>query len=97
VRRLALFIARSIEEGTQWVLFEPNGEPLWNELRRRVEEFMLVLFNLGAFEGTLPETAYFVRCDRTTMNQDDIDNGRLVIVVQFARGRPTEFVVLRIQ
>lgn len=97
VRRLAHFIERSIDEGTQWVVFEPNSEPLWNEVRRRVEEFMLTLFNRGAFEGTLPETAYFVRCDRTTMTQDDIDSGRLVIVVQFARGRPTEFVVLRVQ
>jgi phage tail sheath protein FI len=79
------------------VIFEPNSEPLWNEVRRRVEEFMLALFNRGAFEGTLPETAYLVRCDRTTMTQDDIDNGRVVIVVQFARGRPAEFVVLRVQ
>jgi phage tail sheath protein FI len=97
VRRLALFILRSIDEETQWVIFEPNSEPLWNEVRRRVEEFMLALFNRGAFEGTLPETAYLVRCDRTTMTQDDIDNGRVVIVVQFARGRPAEFVVLRVQ
>lgn len=97
VRRLALFIERSIDEGTQWVIFEPNSEPLWNEVRRRVEEFMLALFSQGAFEGTLPETAYLVRCDRTTMTPDDIDNGRVVIVVQFARGWPAEFVVLRVQ
>jgi Bacteriophage tail sheath protein len=97
VRRLALFIERSIDEGTQWVTFEPNSEPLWNEVRRRIEEFMLALFNQGAFAGTLPETAYFVRCDRTTMTQDDIDNGRLLIFVQFARARPVEFVVLRVR
>jgi phage tail sheath protein FI len=97
VRRLAHFIERSIDEWTQWVLFEPNGEPLWNEVRRRIEEFMLALFNQGAFEGTLPEAAYFVRCDRTTMTQDDIDDGRLVILVQFARGRPTESVILSVR
>jgi phage tail sheath protein FI len=97
VRRLALFIERSIDEGTQWAAFEPNGEALWNEVRRRVEEFLLGLFNQGAFEGARPETAYFVRCDRTTMTQDDIDNGRLVVVVGFAPLRPAEFIVLRIQ
>jgi uncharacterized protein len=97
VRRLGLFIEKSIDEGTRWAAFEPNDEPLWNEVRRRVEEFLLGLFNQGAFEAARPETAYFVRCDRTTMTQDDIDNGRLVIVVGFAPRRPAEFVVLRIQ
>jgi uncharacterized protein len=97
VRRLALFLERSIDEGTQWAVFEPNGERLWSEVRRRVEEFMLTLFRQGAFEGTRPEEAYFVRCDRTTMTQDDIDNGRLVILVGFAPVRPAEFIVLRIK
>jgi uncharacterized protein len=97
VRRLALFLESSIEEGTQWAVFEPNGEQLWNEVRRRVEEFMLTLFQQGAFQGTRPEDAYFVRCDRTTMTQNDIDNGRLVVVVGFAPAQPAEFVVLRIE
>jgi phage tail sheath protein FI len=96
VRRLALFLERSIDEGTQWAVFEPNGEALWGEVRRSVEEFLLTLYRLGAFEGTSPEAAYFVRCDRTTMTQDDIDNGRLVILVGFAPVRPAEFIVLRI-
>jgi uncharacterized protein len=95
-RRLALFLERSIDEGTRWAVFEPNAEPLWREVRRRVEEFLLTLHGMGAFEGTRPEDAYFVRCDRTTMTQDDIDNGRLVIEVGFAPVRPAEFIVLRI-
>lgn len=96
VRRLALFLERSIDEGTQWAVFEPNGERLWSEVRRRVEAFLLTLFRQGAFEGTRSEDAYFVRCDRTTMTQDDIDNGRLVILVGFAPVRPAEFIVFRI-
>jgi phage tail sheath protein FI len=97
VRRLALFIEESIDEGTQWAAFEPNGEPLWNEVQRRVAEFMRALFDRGALEGTHPDSAYFVRCDRTTMTQEDIDNGRLVILVGFAPLRPAEFIVLRIE
>jgi uncharacterized protein len=97
VRRLALFIERSIDEGTQWAVYEPNGERLWSEVRRRVEAFMLTLFRQGALEGTRPEDAYFVRCDRTTMTQNDIDNGRLVILVGFAPVRPAEFIVFRIE
>lgn len=95
-RRLALFLERSIDEGTRWAAFEPNGEALWSEVRRSVESFLLSLHPSGAFEGTRPEDAYFVRCDRTTMTQDDIDNGRLVILVGFAPVRPAEFIVLRI-
>jgi uncharacterized protein len=96
VRRLALFLERSIDESTRWAAFEPNGEALWSEVRRSVEGFLLSLHPWGAFEGTRPEDAYFVRCDRTTMTQDDIDNGRLVILVGFAPVRPAEFIVLRI-
>jgi phage tail sheath protein FI len=96
VRRLALFLERSIAEGTQWAVFDPNGEQLWIEVRKRVEAFMLALFQQGAFEATRTEDAYFVRCDRTTMTQDDIDNGRLVVVVGFAPIRPAEFVVVRV-
>ena len=97
VRRFALFLERSIDAGTQWAVFEPNGEQLWREVRRRVEAFMLTLFQQGAFAATTPDDAYFVRCDRMTMTQEDIDNGRLVVVVGFAPHRPAEFVVLRIE
>jgi phage tail sheath protein FI len=96
VRRLALFLERSIDEGTQWAAFEPNGEALWSEVRRSAEGFLFSLYRAGAFEGSRPEDAYFVRCDRTTMTQDDIDNGRLIILVGFAPVRPAEFIVLRI-
>jgi phage tail sheath protein FI len=96
VRRFALFLERSISEGTRWAVFEPNGEQLWTEVRRRVEAFMLTLFQQGAFEATRAEDAYFVRCDRTTMTHDDIDNGRLVVVIGFAPIRPAEFVVVRV-
>lgn len=96
VRRLALFIERSIDEGTRWAAFEPNGEVLWSAVRQAVDGFMLRLFQQGAFQGTSPEQAYFVRCDQTTMTQDDIDNGRLVVLVGFAPVRPAEFVTIRI-
>ena len=96
VRRLALFIEESIDKGTQWAAFEPNGEPLWGAVRQAVDDFMLMLFQQGAFQGASPDTAYFVRCDRTTMTQDDIDNGRLVILLGFAPVQPAEFVSIRI-
>jgi len=96
VRRLALFLERSIREGTRWAAFEPNDDALWSEVRGAVDEFMLTLFQQGAFGGRTPEDAYFVRCDRSTMTQDDIDAGRLIIRVGFAPIPPTEFVSLRI-
>ena len=96
VCRFALYLERSIVEGIRWAVFEPNGENLWREVRRSVENFMLTLFRQGALAATTAEDAYFVRCDRTTMTQDDIDNGRLVIVVGFAPHRPAEFLVIRI-
>jgi uncharacterized protein len=96
VCRFALFLERSIAEGTRWAAFEPNGEDLWREVRRRVETFMSTLFRQGAFAASTADDAYFVRCDRTTMTQDDIDSGRLVIVVGFAPHRPAEFLVIRI-
>jgi phage tail sheath protein FI len=96
VRRLALFLERSIREGTRWAAFEPNDDALWSEVRGAVDEFMLTLFQQGAFGGRTPEDAYFVRCDRLTMTQDDIDAGRLIIRVGFAPVPPTEFISLRI-
>ena len=96
VRRLALFLERSIREGTRWAAFEPNDDALWSEVRGAVDEFMLTLFQQGAFGGRTPEDAYFVRCDRSTMTQEDIDSGRLIIRLGFAPVPPTEFVSLRI-
>jgi phage tail sheath protein FI len=97
VRRLVLFIEASIERGTQWAVFEPNGEPLWVQVRSAVTAFLESLFHAGAFPGaTTSRQAYFVKCDRSTMTQDDLDNGRLVMVVGVAPVKPAEFVIVRI-
>ncbi|MGA5535101.1 phage tail sheath subtilisin-like domain-containing protein [Mycolicibacterium nivoides] len=97
VRRLALCIEESVYRGTQWAVFEPNGEPLWTRLGRSVGAFMRVLFQQGAIQGQTAKDAYFVRCDRTTMTQDDIDQGLVTVMVGFAPVKPAEFVVIRIQ
>ncbi|QRY47443.1 phage tail sheath family protein [Mycolicibacterium nivoides] len=97
VRRLALYIEESVYRGTQWAVFEPNGEPLWTRLGRSVGAFMRVLFQQGAIQGQTAKDAYFVRCDRTTMTQDDIDQGLVTVMVGFAPVKPAEFVVIRIQ
>ena len=96
VRRLTSMIERSIEHGTQWVVFEPNDEPLWKSVRRDVGAFLNALWRDGALAGTSADQAYFVRCDRTTMTQADIDAGRLVMLVGVAPTRPAEFVIIRI-
>jgi phage tail sheath protein FI len=95
VRRLADFLRASLERGLQWVVFEPNGEPLWLQVRARVEEFLLAQWRNGALIGNKPEQAFFVRCDRGTMSQTDLDAGRLVLEYGFAPLRPAEFVVVR--
>jgi uncharacterized protein len=96
VRRFASFLERSIEQGLQWVVFEPNGPPLWTQVRAQVRAFLQGVFRAGAFPASKPDEAFIVRCDRTTMTQDDIDAGRLVIQVGIAPIRPAEFVVFRI-
>ncbi|MFJ8113490.1 phage tail sheath family protein [Streptomyces sp. NPDC096132] len=97
VRRLALYIEESLYRGTQWVVFEPNDEPLWAQIRLNVGAFMKGLFRRGAFQGTTPAQAYFVRCDRTVNPQEDIDRGIVNVVVGFAPVKPAEFVVISIQ
>ena len=96
VRRMALFLEESIFRGTQWAIFEPNAEPLWARLRLSVGAFVQDLFTKGAFQGRTPRDAYFVKCDRETTTQDDINLGILNIVVGFAPLRPAEFVDLHI-
>jgi phage tail sheath protein FI len=96
VRRLLIFIEASIERGLQWVVFEPNAEPLWAQVNRTVSNFLTSLWRDHALEGTKPEEAYFVKVDRTTMTQTDIDNGRLIVVVGVAPVKPAEFVIIRI-
>jgi hypothetical protein len=97
IRRLALFIEESLFRGTQWVVFEPNDEPLWAQIRLNVGAFMHDLFRQGAFQGTAARDAYFVKCDRETTTQSDQNRGVVNIVVGFAPLKPAEFVVLRIQ
>ena len=96
VRRLIIYIEHSVDNGTQWAVFEPNNETLWANVRQTVGDFLLVLWRKGALMGEKPEEAYFVRCDRTTMSQDDIDNGRLICLVGVAPVKPAEFVIIRI-
>ena len=97
VRRTALFIEESLYRGTQWVVFEPNDEPLWAQIRLNVGAFMHNLFRQGAFQGTTPRDAYFVKCDKETTPQNDINLGIVNIVVGFAPLKPTEFVIIKLQ
>jgi phage tail sheath protein FI len=96
VRRLFNYIEESIEEGTQWVVFEPNDEKLWARVRATITQFLTRVWKDGALMGKKPEEAFFVRCDRSTMTQDDIDNGRLICVIGIAPVKPAEFVIFRI-
>jgi len=79
------------------VVFEPNDEPLWAQIRLNVGSFLQILFRQGAFQGSTPQQAYFVKCDRETTTQNDIDRGIVNIVVGFAPLKPAEFVILKIQ
>lgn len=96
VRRFALFIEESLYQGTQWVVFEPNDEPLWSQIRLNIGAFMHGLFRQGAFQGRSPREAYFVRCDKTTTTQNDINRGIVNIEVGFAPLKPAEFVIIKI-
>jgi phage tail sheath protein FI len=97
VRRLALFIEESLHRGLAWVVFESNDESLWAQVRRSVGAFLDDLFRQGALIGSTPDEAHFERCDRTTMTQSDIDDGRLNVLVGFAPVKPAEFLILHIQ
>jgi phage tail sheath protein FI len=97
VRRLALFIEESLYRGLKWVVFEPNDEPLWAQIRLNVGAFMHNLFRQGAFQGTTPRDAYFVKCDKETTTQNDINLGIVNIVVGFAPLKPAEFVIIKLQ
>jgi hypothetical protein len=97
VRRLALFLEESLYRGLQWVVFEPNDEPLWAQIRLNVGAFMHNLFRQGAFQGTTPRQAYLVKCDAETTTQNDIDRGIVNILVGFAPLKPAEFVIIQIQ
>ena len=97
VRRLTLFLEESLYRGTQWVVFEPNDEPLWAQIRLNVGAFMNDLFRQGAFQGRTPSQAYFVKCSSETTTQNDINRGIVNIEVGFAPLKPAEFVIIKIQ
>jgi phage tail sheath protein FI len=96
VRRLFIYLEHSIDRSTQWAVFEPNNEELWLKIRLTIEGFLYDVWRTGALLGSRPEDAYFVRCDRTTMSQSDLDNGRLVCLIGVAPTKPAEFVIFRI-
>ena len=97
VRRMALFLEESLYRGTQWVVFEPNDAPLWAQIRLNITSFMTTLVRQGAFAGTTPAQAFFVKCDSETTTPDDVNNGIVNIVVGFAPLKPAEFVVIQLQ
>jgi phage tail sheath protein FI len=97
VRRFALFLEESLYRGTKWVVFEPNDEPLWAQIRLNIGAFMQNLFRQGAFQGQTPREAYFVKCDKETTTQTDINLGIVNILVGFAPLKPAEFVIIKIQ
>jgi phage tail sheath protein FI len=97
VRRTVLYIEESLYRGTKWVVFEPNDAPLWAQIRLNVGAFMHDLFRKGAFQGKTPQEAYFVKCDKDTTTQNDINLGIVNIVVGFAPLKPAEFVIITIQ
>jgi Bacteriophage tail sheath protein len=96
MRRYFAYLERSIDKGTQWVVFEPNGETLWASVRRTVDDFLLSEWRNGALAGHKPEEAFLVKCDRTTMTQNDLDDGRLICLIGVAPAKPAEFVIFRI-
>lgn len=96
VRRLFIFVEKSIQRGTQWVVFEPNDTPTWARVIRSVSDFLTGLWLQDMLQGATKDQAFFVRCDRTTMTQADIDNGRLIVVVGIAPVKPAEFVIFQI-
>jgi Bacteriophage tail sheath protein len=97
VRRLFLMVEESIDEATQWVVFEPNDEPLWARVRQSVSRFLLTQWRLGALQGATADEAFFVACDRSTMSQAEIDAGQLICEIGIAPVKPAEFVIFRIQ
>ncbi len=97
VRRLALYIEETLFRSLKWVVFEPNDEPLWSQIRLNVGAFMQDLFRQGAFQGRSPQEAYLVKCDKETTTQSDINRGVVNIVVGFAPLKPAEFVVIKVQ
>ncbi len=96
VRRLFIYMEHSIDRSTQWAVFEPNNEELWLKIRLTIASFLVDVWRTGALLGLRPEDAFFVKCDRTTMTQGDLDNGRLICLIGVAPTKPAEYVIFRI-
>jgi uncharacterized protein len=96
LRRRLIYLERSIEEGIRWATFEPNNDALWARIRTTIADRLTHEWRRGALVGTKADEAFFVKCDRTTMTQEDIDNGRLLIEIGVAPVTPAEFVIIRI-
>jgi hypothetical protein len=96
VRRLFTFLEKSIERSTQWVVFEPNNERLWARVCQSISDFLTQVWKDGALMGTTPEQAFFVKCDETTMTPNEIETGKLIVVIGVAPARPAEFVIFRL-
>lgn len=96
VRRIFIYLEHTLDKGSQFAVFEPNDEVLWGNIKRMVSDFLLVMWRDGALLGDRPEDAYFVTCDRTTMLQNDLDNGRMICEVGVAPVKPAEFVIFRV-
>lgn len=96
VRRYLAYLEHTIDEKTRWAVFEPNDFRLWSSVRREIETFLYQEWTSRAIVGAKPENAYFVKCDRSTMTQADIDSGQLIALVGVAPVRPAEFVIIRI-
>jgi phage tail sheath protein FI len=97
VRRLALHVEESLQRGLQWVVFEPNDENLWQQIRLAASSYLHTLFRQGAFKGGTPREAYFVKCDSDTTTDEDVANGVVNVLVGIAPVRPAEFVIVKIQ
>jgi phage tail sheath protein FI len=97
VRRLFIYVEASIDQGTQWVVFEPNDQTLWARVTQTITNFLTTTWQSGALFGTTADQAFFVKCDATTMTQDDLDNGRLICLIGIAPVKPAEFVIFRIE
>jgi uncharacterized protein len=96
IRRFFKFLEKSIEDGTQWAVFEPNNEALWAKVNQTISQFLTSVWKTDALMGTNTREAFFVKCDRTIMTQDDFDHGRLILVMGVAPLKPAEFVIFRI-
>lgn len=96
VRRLFIFVEESIRRNTNWVVFEPNDEPLWSRVQRTIDSFLTTVWRDGALMGATPAEAFYVQIGRSTMTQDDIDNGRLICIIGIAAVKPAEFVIFRV-